>query len=176
MRNSLSNNRAAWLVAGLIAGLGVAYFWPHEPAYASTADRDGSFALITVPVGTNAAGFNDPMEGVFILDFLTGQLKGAVLNRQTGLFTSFYQRDLAKDFEVDPAAAPHYAVASGNAQMANQGGITYASGVVYVAELSSGKLASYAFPWTEVPRAGQQVTQMTPTDVYQWRPPKKKGK
>jgi hypothetical protein len=136
MRASISDSRVVWLVGGLLAGLGVAYFWPHEPAYATTADRDANFAMITIPVGTSAAGINDPMDGVFILDFLTGQLKGAVLNRQRGTFASLYYRDLAKDFDVDPQGTPHYALASGYAQVAGQRGKTFASGVLYVAELS----------------------------------------
>jgi hypothetical protein len=174
MRPSLSESRVWWLAAGLVAGIGVAYFWPHEPAYATTADRDAQFAMCTVPVGTSAAGINDPMDGVFVLDFLTGQLKGAVLNRQTGKFTSFYLRDLAKDFNVDPKAEPHYAMVSGFSQLAGQGGLTFASGVVYIGELSSGKIAAYAFPWKEAPRPAPQVIQLQPIHYFQWREPKQR--
>src|SRR5262249_11592982 len=116
----------------------------------------------------------DPIEGIFILDFLTGQLKGAVLNRQTGTFASLYARDLAKDFLVDPAATPHYAMASGYAQMTNQGGVAMASGVLYVGELSSGRLAAYAFPWVEAPRPAPILHSLVPLDSFQWRPPQKK--
>lgn len=176
MRASVSDSRVMWLVGGLMAGLGVAYFWPHEPTYASTADRDSNFAIITIPVGTSAAGINDPMEGVFILDFLTGQLKGAVLNRQKGKFASLYYRDLAKDFNVDPQGTPHYALASGYAQVSGQRGLTFASGVLYVAELSSGELAAYAFPWNEAPRTAPITAEMVPLDHFLWRQPTKKDK
>jgi hypothetical protein len=176
MRASVSDSRVVWLLGGLLAGLGVAYFWPHEPAYASTADRDSNFVLITVPVGTSAAGINDPMEGVFILDFLTGQLKGAVLNRQTGKFASLYTRDLAKDFKVDPQAAPHYALASGYGQVANQRAKQFASGVLYVAELTSGVLAAYTFPWVEAPRPAPVHHDLVILDHFQWRQPAKKDK
>ncbi|MFN0054121.1 MAG: hypothetical protein ACKV0T_18225 [Planctomycetales bacterium] len=168
----------AWLVAGLLVGLGVAYYWPQERAYANTVDRDSQFVMITVPVGTNAgaAGFNDPMDGVFILDFLSGQLRGAVLNRQTGRFASLYSRDLAKDFQVDPKDEPHYAIVSGVAQSPNQQGVQFASGIIYVAELSSGKLAAYAFPWIEVPRPSPKKYDMIVKDVFQWRQPMQKDK
>src|SRR5262245_18128201 len=119
MHGTLSNPRMAWLIAALLAIPGAASFWPHEPVYASTADRDQQFLIITVPVGAAAAGINDPIEGVFILDFLTGRLQGAVLNRQTGKYASRYQRELSRDFGVDPAAQPHYAVASGYSQLPN---------------------------------------------------------
>jgi hypothetical protein len=176
MRASVTDSRVVWLVGGLMAGLGVAYFWPHEPAYATTADRDSNFALITIPVGTSAAGITDAMDGVFILDFLTGQLKGAVLNRQSGKFASFYYRDLAKDFNVDPQAAPHYALASGYAQVSGQLGKTFASGVLYVAELSSGVLAAYSFPWNEAPRAAPITYEMHLLHHFPWRQPTKKDK
>ena len=173
MRAALSNARVAWLVAVLLAAVGVACFWPHEPAYSSTADRDDQFLIITGPVGAAAAGINDPIEGVFILDFLTGQLNGAVLNRQTGKYAPRYQRNLARDFGVDPAARPHYAVASGYSQLPNQGGVPMASGVLHIAELSSGRVIAYAFPWVEAPR-GPVMSDMMMLDGFQWRPPQQK--
>src|SRR6476469_9469353 len=101
MQNVMASNRVAWLAAGLALGLAIAWVLPHEPAYANTADRDTQFSMLTIPVGVSAAGISDPMDAVFILDFLTGQLKGAALNRQAGKFASYYFRDLSKDFDVD---------------------------------------------------------------------------
>src|SRR5262245_13917635 len=31
MRDVMAPNRLAWLGCGLVAGLAIAYFWPHEP-------------------------------------------------------------------------------------------------------------------------------------------------
>lgn len=176
MRNSLSESRMAWLATGLVAGLAVAYFWPHEPAYATTADRDSNFAMVTIPVGTSAAGISDPMDGMFILDFHTGQLMGAVLNRQNGKFANLYRRDLAKDFSVDPQATPHYAIVTGYAQLASQANLTFASGVVYVGELSSGKVIAYAFPWQEARKPQPAQHLLVPIDFIQWRQPTQKDK
>jgi len=172
MSSTTATNRVGWLACGLAAGLAVAYFWPHQPTYATTADRDTQFSMLTIPVGTSAAGINDPMDGVFILDFLTGQLKGAVLSRQAGGFLSYYARDLAKDFGVDGDADPHYCMVSGYAQMTNQGQLTMASGVIYVGELNSGKVAAYAFPWKEQGTGGV-VIPLIPLDVFQWKTPSK---
>lgn len=171
MRNTLASLRVSWLACGLAAGLAIAYLWPHEPAYATNADRDTQFMMITIPVGTSAAGINDPMDGVFILDFLTGQLKGAVMSRQARAFVSFYFRDLAKDFEVQGDADPHYCMVSGYAQLTNQGGTQMASGMLYIGELNSGKLAAYAFPWHEQGTPGPVA--LTPIDVFQWKTPSK---
>jgi hypothetical protein len=174
MRNVTAANRVAWLACGLLAGLAISYFWPHEPVYATTGDRDTQFSMVTCPVGVSAAGINDPMDCVFILDFLTGQLKGAAMNRQAGKFASFYFRDLANDFEVDGNADPHYCMVTGYSQIANQGGAAMASGMLYVGELNSGKVAGYSFPWREQGTGGP--VPLIPMDVFQWKKPAEKGK
>jgi hypothetical protein len=169
MRSTMDSNRVAWLAGGLIAGLAIAYVCPHEPAYATTADRDTQFMMVTCPVGNAAAGITDPMDGVFILDFLTGQLKGAVLNRQTRAFSAFYVRDLAKDFQVAGDEDPHYCIVSGYSQMNAQQGPTFASGVLFVGELTSGKVHAYAFPWLE-PGFGEPMP-LVPLAAFPWKQP-----
>ena len=80
-----TNNRMVWLVVGVLAGLCISYFWPHEPVSAATSDRDTNFGLITVPVrDVTIAGVRDTMEGVFVIDYLTGRLQGAVINPRIG--------------------------------------------------------------------------------------------
>lgn len=170
MRNSMSKNRVAWLAAGLFAGLAIAYFSPHEPTYATTVDRDEQFAMITVPVGAFVAGLNDPIDGIFVLDFLTGQLKGAVLNRQSGTFTSYYMRDLAKDFEVPGNVTAHYCMASGYGSLPSSNNITYASGVLYVGESNSGKVIVYAFPWKD-PGVGPEPVPLMPISGFPFKRP-----
>jgi hypothetical protein len=173
MRNVIASNRAAWLAGGLVAGLAIAALWRSEPTYATTADRDTQFMMVTIPVGTSAAGINDPMDGVFILDFFTGQLRGAVLNRQTGQFVSYYLRNLAKDFELEANAnaEPHYCMVTGYAQLPSAGGATMASGVIYVGELTSGKVVAYGFPWKETGTPGP--IELTAYHWFQWKTPAK---
>jgi hypothetical protein len=149
MQTKWYDSRGIWLTVGLIGGLCVAFVWPHERALASTSDRSQQFAMITVPVGLQGAGLHDPLEGIFVLDFLTGQLKGAVLNRNAGMFAAQYYRNIADDFKLPPKAEPQYAISTGIGQLAGRGGLTYASGVIYVGELKSGKVVCYAFPWRE---------------------------
>jgi hypothetical protein len=158
------------MFVGLAAGLGIAYFWPHEPAYATTADRDSGFVMVTIPVGTNVAGITDAIDGVFILDFATSRLRGAVLNRQTGKFANFYEHELAPDFKLEGNRTGRYTIATGYAPLAGQGGIAWAAGIIYVAELNSGKCVAYAFPWTEVPRVAGPI-QLIKKDEFEWREP-----
>jgi hypothetical protein len=167
----MTTQRAAWVAAGLVAGLAVAYLCPHVPTYATNADRDSQFMMITVPVGNKAVGIDDPVDGVFILDFVTGQLKGAVMNRQLMKFTSFYMRDLAADFGVKDED-PHYCIVSGYSQMPALQGATFASGVLFVGEMNSGKVAAYGFPWNEA-GAGQPM-QLILIDSFPFKQPAKK--
>lgn len=162
------DNRMVWLVLGVVAGLCIAYFWPHEPALAVTSDRNDKFAMVTSEVS-----FAGSVEGVFVLDFLTGKLQGAVLNNKLGKFTHAYYRSLAADFGVDPSVEPKYAIVTGRAQLPSQGRATMATGVVYVGELSSGKVVAYGFPYNESNRPVPPVP-LQPLDVFQFREPLQK--
>ena len=172
MRSTMTSSRAACVAGGLIAGLAIAYLCPHVPTYATTADRDSQFMMVTVPVGNKAVGIDDPIDGVFILDFLTGQLKGAVMNRQAMRFTSYYMRNLADDFGVKGDEDPHYCIVSGYSQMPAGNGVTFASGVLFIGELTSGKVAAYSFPFNEAGSGG--VVPLTLLDAFQFKTPVKK--
>ena len=172
MRNTMTKERALWVTVGLTFGLLFAYFCPHQPTYATTADRDSQFMMVTVPVGNRAVGIDDPIDGVFILDFLTGQLKGAVMNRQLGKFNAFYVRNLAQDFGVKGEEDPHYCIVTGYAQMPSAGGATFASGMLYVGELTSGKVAAYTFPWNENGTGG--AVECFLVDAFSFKAPAKK--
>ena len=109
----MTSSRAAWVAGGLIAGLAIAYLCPHEPTYATTADRDSQFMMVTVPVGNKAVGLDDPIDGVFILDFLNVKLNVDVIIRLHMRFNSLYMRNLAADFDVKGDEDPHYCIVSG---------------------------------------------------------------
>ena len=168
MNSFRSGNRYLWLLAGVAVGMAMSWFWPQEPMHAAVADRDDKFALMTVPVkDIMLAGVRDHLEGVFVLDFLTGQLKGAVLGK-VGRFTHFYYRNVAADFSVDPSATPHYAFVTGTAQLTSQGRVTMASGVIYVGELTSGKVVAYGFPYNDTNRVMAPVP-LSPMHTFPFR-------
>ena len=99
MSGTNARSRTVWVAMGLIAGLGLAWVWPHEPVAATATDRDARFAMTTIPVkDVTISGFRDNLDGVFVLDFLTGRLTGAVLNNKVGRFSHAYFRNVAADF------------------------------------------------------------------------------
>ena len=141
MFQRMTENRKVLLLIGMIAGVCLANMWPHEPALAAATDRSSKFAILTVPTG-----LLEGSEGVFILDFLTGRLSGAVLNNRTGTFTHRYFQNVAADFGV--GANPQYAVIAGRANLPNRGRIRYAAGAIYVAEMTTGKIICYGFSYS----------------------------
>ena len=111
LRNS-TDQRFAWLVAGIVAGMCISYFWPHEPVGAVTTMRGDKFALVTVDLPQSGGTYG---QAVFVLDFLTGVLTGSALNNriEDGRFGYFYQKDVGADFDLDPNVVPQFAVVSG---------------------------------------------------------------
>ena len=148
MSVSRTNYKWVWLATGLIVGMSIASIWPHEPLSAATTDRNEKFGLITVPVTLDS-------EAVFVIDYLTGRLSGAMLQRTRGgtAFVNFYYRNLAEDFKVGASGEPYYAISSGFAEIPNTGGNQWGRSALYVAELTSGKVGAYAIPY--------QITQRT---------------
>ena len=146
MFQRMTENRTVLLLIGMIAGLCLASMWPHEPALAAATDRGSKFAIFTVPVGVL-----DGVEGVFILDFLTGRLSGGVLNNRTATFTQRYLHNVAADFRT--GASPQYAVVAGRVNLPNRGRVQFAGGVIYVAEMTTGKIICYGFPYSSSNRS-----------------------
>jgi len=135
-----NDQRAWWLLAGVAIGVGLSYLWPLETAQAVATDREERFAICTTETGLALP------ESVFVLDFLTGRLTGATLNQQTANFTGFYFRVITPDFLTDANAKPKYVMMPGRADLTSGRGQTTASGVIYIAELTSGKVIAYRFP------------------------------
>ena len=161
MVNRVSESRWTWLAVGLAAGLCVSYFWPHEPVAASGNDRDAKFGILTTPMARN-------VEGVFVLDYLTGQLSGAVLNPATGTFNHTYSRKIADDFQVDAKAKPSYVFVAGQAVLPrNQLARFPGASVIYIGDKASGRVIAYKvnFPQT---RAAVKLAGIIPIATYQF--------
>jgi hypothetical protein len=161
--------RAIWLVCGIVIGFGVAHLWPEQSLHATTVDRASRFAMATVPV---SLGNNDPLDGAFALDLVTGILHGGVLDRNVGKFASYYYRDLSKDFPIVPGVNERrYCIVPGYGQMPNKGALRRAAaGVIYIGEEISGRINGYAFPFDE--DGTPDPVELILIDVFTCAPPK----
>ena len=162
------NSRGLYLCFGLLAGLAVAQFWPHEPALATATDRSDQFAICVGP-----STLVEPSDAIYTLDFLTGDLKGAALNASTGKFTQFFYRNILQDFRLDPTVKAKYAIVTGSVQLNSGRGLTTAPTVIYVAELNSGRLNSYTYANRETAVA-QPPQPFIPVDGFPFRQPVEK--
>ena len=66
--------------------------------HAMTSQADESFAACTVPLTTGSEGF-------FILDFLTGDLSGGVINPATSTFGASFRHNVLNDLGFQPGQA-----------------------------------------------------------------------
>lgn len=142
-----------WLVLGLIVGVLLGGFCPHAPLHAVATDRYDTFAIATGYV-------DDGIEAVYFLDFLTGDLRAAVLSRQVPTqFNAFFERNIIQDLGVDPAQNPKYLMVTGLANI-RQGGSRQrpSAAVVYIAEITTGQVAAYGIPWDMSRHAAGQIT------------------
>ncbi len=150
-----------WLTAGVVVGLGIAALWPHRPLTAATSDRNEKFGMCTVVV--------DPgLEAVFVLDFLTGRLTGACLGKQGQGFVQFFAADVGTDLQVK-GNKPAYAMTPGLAQIRAKPGSQAAASVIYVAEMSTGKVGCYAIPFVLPNVKNREIAKLAPLDVYTFR-------
>ncbi|HEX6984581.1 MAG TPA: hypothetical protein VF170_04355 [Planctomycetaceae bacterium] len=154
-----SDRRWFWISIGLAAGLAISFVWPHEDAAAAVADRNDKFAMVTAEF--DVTNF---VEGVFVLDFLTGQLRGSVMDPRNAKFSVLYARNIAADFAVNPNEPGTYAIVAGRTNLPRVRGVSPATACIYVAELNSGKVVCYSFP-TGAARAAE----LTPVDAFQFR-------
>jgi hypothetical protein len=143
------------MVGALIAVLyWVPTHWgaPETILHASTAQSTESFAIATGPI-------DEQVEGVFMLDFLTGELTCWVISPRTGKFCGVFRYiNVPNDLQVEKAKTPKYLLATGQTMF--RGGRMQMLGntVLYVADANTGMVGAYGVPWDR-PRANAGGTQ-----------------
>lgn len=144
---------------GLVVGLNIKGLWPQVPLHATATDGLDKFAIATGAV-------DDRVEALYFLDFLTGDLKAAVISPRTAKFTSFYTYNIAADFDVTGGAARYLMVTGLTDIPRGRGGFQYAASSIYIAEASTGNVAAYTIPWNSSLHAAgkQQMGTLQPVD------------
>jgi hypothetical protein len=109
-------------------------------AMATATHGADNFAIATGMV-------DDGIEALYFLDYLTGDLRAAVISRRNGEFTGFFQYNVLADFD-QVADAPRFLMVTGLADLPRGRGPTQiGSSLVYVAEATSGQVFAYALPF-----------------------------
>lgn len=137
--SKLSAHPMLTLLFGIAVGATAVWLLPQQPLTAGTANSADMFSMVTVPV----EGIADT-EAVFVLDHLTGIIRGGRLNNRTSKFTHQYVHSVADDFKLQGQKNPEYTIVSGSAQLAGQGPQP-ALGLLYIGEKSTGAVIAYGF-------------------------------
>jgi hypothetical protein len=137
---------AAGIAIGLVIGLNIAGLWPSIPLHAVATHGIDKFAIATGLV-------DDSVEALYFLDFLTGDLRAAVINQKTGTFNAFYTRNIAADFG-GAGRNSGYLIVTGFADMPRgTANFQFSKSIVYVAEATTAQVAAYTIPWNSSKQA-----------------------
>ncbi|MDP6467513.1 MAG: hypothetical protein QF918_07230 [Pirellulaceae bacterium] len=130
--------------------------FPVELLHASATDSTSTMAISTGHIADN-------IEGLFVLDFITGNLQCEVLNSRTGGAGGLFRHNVSLDLGVQQGKQPRYLMATGVADFRVQAGgnLRPAGCIVYVADANSGRYAAYMLPWNKA-AAQQNVNQVYP--------------
>jgi len=134
------------LVMGLLVGVGmmigtlVGVGYQEQPLVLHATGSHGgeTFAMATGPIDSD-------VEGLFLLDFLTGELQCRVIypHRQ-GQMGGVFKYNVIADLGVQAGKKPDYVLVTGGANFTRgTGANTPASCVVYVADANTGNFAAY---------------------------------
>jgi len=114
-------------------------------------------------------------EAVYFLDFLTGDLRGLVVSKMSGAFRAVYTYNVLADLGIDAGKNPRFMMVTGMANLRTRGGtnVLPSKSIIYVAEVTSGKVAAYAVPWSASQHAAGQTFQgsFLRLDVTRFRAP-----
>jgi hypothetical protein len=170
---ALFRNRFLFPALTLFLGLALGGMFPHTPIHAVATDRTESFLVATGMVDSE-------VEAIYLLDCLTGDLRGAVLGKARGGFTAIFAYPGAKllqDFGLDPSKNPKFLMVTGLADLRTGAQTTFGASVVYVVELTSGKVGAYAIPWNRTMWNTRTVVSepMIPVGMLPFRAPPPQG-
>ena len=164
---------AGW-AKGLLVGVGVligglaavGYLGPGPPVlpevqlHATASHGTDTLAAATGPV-------DEEVEGLYTLDFLTGDLQCFVVyvrGSTAGKIGGLFKKNVIADLGIEKTKKPNYLLLTGQARFAGRGGQARpALSIVYVIDANTGAFSTYSIPWNSnlhvrgTPQAGALI-------------------
>jgi hypothetical protein len=114
---------------------------PEALLNATATHGTDNFAIATGPV-------DEDVEGIFLLDFLTGDLQCWALNGRTGTWGALYKYNVVNDLAVQPGKTPKFLMVTGMANFrgGTTGQIQPGGSLVYIVDANTGNVAVYGVP------------------------------
>jgi hypothetical protein len=168
------------LAAGLAIGLAIGGAMTAGVALGrrTAADRPDFDALKLKAMGTHggktfaiATGqIDEEVEGLYTLDFLTGDLQCYVVNTRTGLPGGWFKTNITKDLSVERGREPSYLMVTGTFNVRGAAGNARpAASIVYVADANTGEVACYNFLWARAYAAAATPQMREMYTVAKWK-------
>lgn len=110
------------------------------PLAASSSDSTDSMAMATGPI-------SDDAEGVFFLDFNTGDLQCLVYYPRSNRFGAHYYANVRAQLGSAGKNSKYLMTTGAIAHRASTGGARPGNSLVYVTDVTTGLFAAYAVPW-----------------------------
>ncbi len=150
LRSTLLASFTAGIGMGLVMLLGMwlqSGFAPRGsqlPAFPLHASGSASGQTMSM-----ATGIIEDSEGLFILDYLTGNLNCFVINwRQPNKFTARFATNVVQVLGVEQGKKPDYVMVTGTMDFRQGAALTKPGGsIVYVADANTGNFAAWGVPW-----------------------------
>ncbi len=149
---------------GVVAGMWLAQRSPATANLTGMADLhlkamashgSDTFAIATGPI-------DDDVEGLFTLDFLTGDLNCYVINPRNAAIGGWFSANVSNVLKVEKGKKPSYLMATGNIQTTGtSGGQRPAASLCYVVDANTGDAVAFTFPWVKA-ATSVGVPQSTP--------------
>jgi len=121
-----------------------AIYLPEKPLHASASYASDTMAAATGLIDEN-------IEGLYTLDFLTGELQCAVLSYRAPSMTKFvalHKKNVIVDLGIEKTKKPNYMLVTGVANFQKGGGSNRPGATVaYVIDANTGRYAAYGISW-----------------------------
>jgi hypothetical protein len=122
----------------------------------------------TFAIATGAV--DEEVDGLFTLDYLTGDLQCYVVNPKTGALGGWFKTNIAKDLSIEKGKKPNYLIVTGKLSIVGgYGNQRPAASLCYVADANTGEVACYTFPWAKAARAVGAIQAQEMKLVYKWK-------
>jgi len=117
---------------------------------ASTAATSSTMAIATGQISDNA-------EGIFFLDFITGDLQCLVYYPRIGVFGARYYTNVLQQLPGGGRNSQFLLVTGTAISVGSSGGPRPGDSLVYVTDATSGMFAAYAVPWDRTAESGGRL-------------------
>jgi hypothetical protein len=119
---------------------------PETPIYATASDSSESLAIAT-------GWIDEDVEGLYALDFLTGNLQAIVMYTKGPRATQIggiFGANVAAELGIDKTKKPRYLMVTGQATFTQGASAEKPAGsVVYVVDANTGNFATYGLKWSK---------------------------